>query len=141
VFAVGAEPASSLGSFGLLVLAVGDVARARRFYEEAFGWRIAVDVGVFVELEGSNGMRVGLYSRKDFAQNTTAPALPSPGLGTTSTELYVRVESVRDALDRLVACGARVLSPPALRPWGDQVAYATDPDGNVVAVARHVKEG
>jgi len=42
-------------------------------------------------------------------------------------------------LDRLVgelhATGVTVLREPADMPWGERVAYVTDPDGNPVALA------
>jgi len=37
---------------------------------------------------------------------------------------------------RAEAAGARLVSGPAPRTWGEEVTYLTDPDGHVLAVAR-----
>lgn len=130
-----ASPPNREARLVLAILACDDVARLRDFYVAAFGWRVEVEVPVYVELSTPGGMRVGLYLRGGFARNTGAPPAPAPAHGTTSTELYVRVADVAAALARLAAAGARVLSPPASREWGEVVAYTADPEGNVVAVA------
>jgi predicted enzyme related to lactoylglutathione lyase len=120
----------------LTILAVSDVARAARFYETVFGWRRHVDLPVYVEFDVGGGPRVSIYLRGGFAQNTgRTPSPPAPD-ATTSTELYFLVEDVGASLARALAAGAQLLSPAAPRVWGDTVAYATDPDGNVLAFAR-----
>lgn len=120
----------------LVILAVHDVARAARFYEEAFGWAIAVDVPVYREYTLPNGMRLGLYLREGFAKNTALPISLRTAAHTTATELYVTVEDPAAMASRLGSLGARCLSPLAERPWGDVAAYFEDPEGNVVVVAR-----
>jgi predicted enzyme related to lactoylglutathione lyase len=120
----------------LVVLACADVAGAKAFYEGTFGWKVVVDLPVYVEMEVPTGLRVGLYAREGFARNTGEPPALPPSRGTTACELYLRVTDPRAALARLVARGARLLSEVAPRPWGDEAGYAADPDGNVVAVSR-----
>ncbi|MEZ4389654.1 MAG: VOC family protein [Polyangiales bacterium] len=127
---------TSAARLSLVILAVRELARARRFYEGAFGWAVAVDVPVYVEYALPDGMRLGLYQRDAFAKNTGAPATPRLAAHTASAELYLSVDDLDAALARLAALGATCLSPPAPRPWGDTVAYYEDPDGHVVAVAR-----
>jgi uncharacterized protein len=120
----------------LLVLACDDVARSKAFYGDVFGWRVVVDLPVYVEMEVPTGLRVGLYTREEFSRNTGEPSAPTPTRGTTASELYLRVGDVDAALARLVASGARLLSPAQRRNWGDVAGYVADPDGNVVAVSR-----
>ena len=119
----------------LLVLACDDVVRLRDFYVGAFGWRVTVDLPVYVELDVPTGLRVGLYARPGFAKNTGEAPAARPAAGTTASELYLRVDDVPAALARLVAAGGRLLSPVHPRPWGDEAAYVADPEGNVVAVS------
>lgn len=122
--------------FVLLILAVTDLARATRFYRDAFGWTPAVEVPVYVEFALPDGMRFGLYERNAFAANTHARPHEIPIGALSPTEVYLYVDDLDDAIARLDACGARWLSPRAARPWGDEAAYCADPDGNVVVVAR-----
>ena len=117
----------------LTILAVDDLERAVRFYRDALGWAPTVETPVYVEL--ANGMRLGLYLRDGFARNTGVPPQVRPTHGTTAAELYFHVEDLVEAVERLRGAGATELSAPALRPWGDEVAYFADPEGNVVAIA------
>lgn len=120
----------------LTIFAVAELPRAARFYEQAFGWRPSVEVPVYREYTLTGGQRVGLYQREAFAQNPgQAPAQVAPG-ELTATELYFFIDDVEAATQRVVAAGGRLLSPAATRPWGDEVSYLADPDGNLLALAR-----
>lgn len=127
---------SSKARLSLVILAVRELPRATRFYADVFGWAVAVDVPVYVELALPEGMRLGLYQRDSFVKNTDAPAAPRLDGHTTSTELYLTVDDLDATISRLSAAGAPCRSALAPRPWGDTAAYFEDPDGNVVVVAR-----
>ena len=119
----------------LVILAVTDAARARRFYDAAFAWPVELEFPGGVSYRTAQGSGVMLYGREGFAGNTgVAPAAP-PAQGTTATELYLHVDDLGAAIARLEAAGARLLSPRAPRSWGDDAAYYADPDGNVLALA------
>ena len=124
--------------FVLLILAVTDLARAVRFYRDAFGWTQTVDVPVYVEFALPDGMRFGLYERNAFAANTGERPHAIPREALSPTEVYLYVDDLDEAIARLDAGGARWLSARAPRPWGDEAAYCADPDGNVVVVARPI---
>ncbi len=121
----------------LTILAVGDLDRSRRFYEEAFGWPLRVEAPVYVEFALPDGRGLGLYKREHFAANTGVQPAGGPGGGaTTGTEIYFHCADLPGAIDRLKGAGARLLSPLAARDWGDEAAYFADPDGNVLVLAR-----
>jgi lactoylglutathione lyase len=120
----------------LTILAVEEVSRAARFYEQAFGWPRQVDTPVYVELALPGDLRLGLYDRIAFGRNTGRPPARTPAGELAPTELYLHVDDLAAAVERLRRLGARELSPPTPRPWGDEAAYFADPDGNVVVVAR-----
>jgi lactoylglutathione lyase len=50
-------------------------------------------------------------------------------------EMFVYVDDVDNHVERLRGERSTVLSEPADMPWGERVAYVTDPDGNPVALA------
>jgi catechol 2,3-dioxygenase-like lactoylglutathione lyase family enzyme len=121
----------------IVIFAVEDVERSTAFYRQVFSWPTRVSTPVYVELEITDALGLGLYERASFGKNIGAT--PPPASGDLSlTELYVYVDSMEDALARLDMAGARCLSGRALRPWGDEAAYYADPEGNVIATAiRH----
>jgi len=51
-------------------------------------------------------------------------------------ELFVYVVGVDKLVEELRTEGVTVLREPADMPWGERVAYVTDPDGNPVALAQ-----
>jgi len=124
-------------SLVLTILAVTDLPRMRAFYRDGLGWPLAQDIPVYAELLMPNGQRLGLYDAAAFARNTgLAPGFRPAGPGTAHVELYLRCEDVDAAGARLHGAGAALLSPRALRDWGDEAAYYADPEGNVVVLAR-----
>jgi lactoylglutathione lyase len=50
-------------------------------------------------------------------------------------ELFVYVDDVDGTVDRMRVAGVTILRDPADMPWGERVAYVTDPDGNPVTLA------
>lgn len=50
-------------------------------------------------------------------------------------ELFVYVENVDVLFGALKAVGVQVIAPPHDMPWGERVAFVSDPDGNPVALA------
>ena len=121
---------------GIVILAVGDLARAADFYRAAFGWPAEVETPVYVEFRLPAGMRLGLYRREAFGRNVGAAPHERPPGSLAPTELYLFPVDLEFSLERALAAGARLLSPIARRDWGDDVAYVADPDGNVIALAR-----
>ncbi len=126
----------SAARLSLVILAVYELSRARRFYVEAFGWAETIATPVYVEFALPDGMRLGLYLREGFSRNTGAPVSARAPHHTTATELYLAVDDLDASVARLGGLGARCLSPAAERPWGDRAAYFEDPEGNVLVVAR-----
>ena len=123
-------------SLVLIILAVRDLPKAVAFYRQAFDWPIQVEVPVYVEMAMPSGQRFGLYHHEGFARNTGLPAACVPEEHTTATELYFYTEELSATMERLEQAGARLLSPLAPRPWGDEAAYFADPEGNVIVLAR-----
>jgi len=118
----------------LVILAVEDRMLSLTFYREAFGWPLAEDAPAYAELAVPNGMRLGIYDRRGFGKNIGQQ--PRPTGGVTCTELYLYVDDIDVASDRVMRAGARRLDASRARAWGDVVAYFSDPDGNVIALAR-----
>ena len=121
-----------------LVFAVEDVDRAYDFYRSAFGWEHHLQwPGEYVELALPDGDWLGLYRRDGYAETAGAEPAELNG-GVSPAYLYVRVDDVREAEQRLRDAGAKALSPRSERGWGDEAAYFADPDRNVIAVGKRI---
>ncbi len=120
----------------LTILAVAELAPALAFYRAAFSWPAVVETPVYVELSLPGGQRIGLYQREGFGRNTGQVPVTIDAGQLAPCELYFFTDDLDAASARLLGAGARVLSPRALRPWGDEAAYFADPMGNVLVLAR-----
>lgn len=121
---------------GIIILAVEELTRARAFYTTAFGWPLAVETPVYVEFRCTAELRLGLYQREAFARNVQTLPTRIPAGSLAPFELYLFTDDLATSAARLLAAGARLLSPVAPRDWGDLVGYFADLDGNILALAQ-----
>jgi predicted enzyme related to lactoylglutathione lyase len=125
-----------------VIFAVADLPRALAFYERAFDWprNDRIDYGNYVELLPPDGGALGLYERAGYAETVGAGPVELRDGQVAPAYLYVRVEDVDNAVERIASAGGRPLSPLRSRAWGERAAWFADPDGNVIAVAEAVTE-
>jgi lactoylglutathione lyase len=130
--------------FGYTILYVSDVAASLDFYERALAQRrrFLHESGQYAELDtgdtalafAAHGLAAanlpGIYRPEEQpsgpAERRTIPS---------SFEVCFVTDNVHAAFDRAVEGGAEAVSPPQTKPWGQDVAYVRDPDGNLVELA------
>jgi uncharacterized protein len=122
----------------LITLGVGDVRRARAFYE-ALGWRM--DGGVDDETDQvvffpAGGMIVALWDRGQLAEDSGVE--DGGGWGGVTFAYNVRAPSEVDAVvEEARAGGARIAREPGPTFWGGYSAVFVDPDGHPWEVAHN----
>jgi lactoylglutathione lyase len=123
--------------FGYTILYVRDVAASVALYERAFGQRprFVHESGDYAELE--TGATVLAFASHELAESNLGEAFhrPSGGAGETPFEVCFVTEDVAGAYDRAVRGGADSVTPPHTTPWGQDVAYVRDSDGNLIELA------
>jgi lactoylglutathione lyase len=126
--------------FGFTILYVEDVPRSLDFYERALGLerRFLHESGDYGELE--TGATALAFATHELA----ASNLPGVYRGTTEDggrppfEVCFVTEDVAGAYVRAVQAGADGVTEPTTKPWGQDVAYVRDPDGNLIELASPV---
>lgn len=119
---------------GYTILYVPDVAASLAFHEKAFGLarRFLHESGTYGELDtGATTLAFAAHELGDgnFAGgHVRADTSPQP-LG---MEIGLVTDDVPAAHRQALACGARELSPPTTKPWGQTVSYVRAPDGCLV---------
>jgi uncharacterized glyoxalase superfamily protein PhnB len=103
------------------IISVRDVAACQRFYERLgfhLSYRFPSDgEPVFITLErAGSSIGIGLVDRE--TEDVFA--------------FWVYVDDVDVTFQALVAAGATIVAEPAEQPWGERVAQARDPEGNLV---------
>ena len=124
--------------FGYTILYVDDVPTSVRFYEAAFGFAVKFlhEGGDFGELD-TGTTALAFSSRKLMAalhKNPQAADAAAPCF-----EIAFTTDDVRSALDRALAAGAALVQEPQQMPWGQTVAYVSDPDGFLVELCTPVE--
>jgi catechol 2,3-dioxygenase-like lactoylglutathione lyase family enzyme len=114
-------------------VAVSDVARARRFYEDVLGLTVEVDSGDNIRCRCAGGTSIHIFA--------------SPYAGTAqSTVAGWGVDDIDAAVGQLAGQGVefeRYTTGPIVTndrgvasfAGGNQVAYFKDPDGSVLSIA------
>jgi hypothetical protein len=97
-----------------------DVERAKRFYEELFGWKIEPAQGGYnLVTVGEPGPNGGMMKRM------------APGQGIT---VYINVESVDDYLKKVQSLGGSTIMPKTPVPTMGYFAFFQDTEGNAMAI-------
>ncbi|HEU4565175.1 MAG TPA: VOC family protein [Gemmatimonadaceae bacterium] len=119
----------------LLTLGVGDLARARRFYEQGLGWTAGFAAGdvVFFQIGGAV---LALWPRAELAADAGVGGADAGGFGGIALAHNVRSREEVDAvLAEAVAAGARLARPARETEWGGYSGYFADPEGHLWEVA------
>jgi lactoylglutathione lyase len=126
--------------FGYTILYVADVAASIDFYERALGQRrrFVHESGDYAELD-TGETALALAAHELAAENL--PGVYSQGQrpdARPAFEVCFVTDDVQGAFDRAITEGAEAVTPPQTKPWGQDVAYVRDPDGNLVELASPV---
>lgn len=115
--------------FGYTVVYVDDVAATIAFYEKAFGQKRGMVAGdEFGEL-ATGDTRLGFAAKKMLHGDGH---FASPGGKVLGVEVAFTTADVQKAYDTALAAGAKSVSKPEQKPWGQTVAYVRDNNGFLV---------
>jgi predicted enzyme related to lactoylglutathione lyase len=106
-------------------IGVKDDAAASKFYSQLFGWKINSD----------NPANYGMVDT-DSGGEGVGGGIAKPPDGSTYTTIYVNVDDVQAKLDEAEKLGAKTMVPPMQVPDGPEIALFTDPDGNLIGLAK-----
>lgn len=126
-------------TLGYVIVYVDDVRSSIDFYASAFGLveRFVTPEGDYGELD--TGSTTLAFVHRGLAEANLAgaggftrldPAGPPPAVTITLV-----TADVAAAVAAAVTAGARLYVEPAVKPWGQTVAYVVDPDGVLVEIA------
>lgn len=120
-----------------IILYVSDQQTSSAFYKDILRTNPVLDVPGMTEFQLSEQCKLGLMPNDGIAkilQDKTPH--PAEGNGIPRCELYLYVEDIQIEFDNALRSGAKLVSAPAERDWGDKVCYFADPDGHIIAFAQ-----
>jgi predicted enzyme related to lactoylglutathione lyase len=109
-----------------------DLERAKKFYSETLGLKLADDHQFGFTLEGGNGTHVFVYQRERTKAEHTAITFYVPDLVKTVTELTAKgVRFEQYNFDPIKTNEMGIAETP-----GGKAAWLVDPEGNILAVVQ-----
>jgi catechol 2,3-dioxygenase-like lactoylglutathione lyase family enzyme len=119
----------------LITLGVGDVERARAFYE-ALGWQTGAEPGDDIVFFQAGGIVIALWDRAKLAEDSGAT--DAGGWGGVTLAYNVRSPEEADSvLDAARAAGATIARAGGETFWGGYSGVFVDPDGHPWEVAHN----
>ncbi len=117
-----------------VTLGVGDVARARAFYDR-LGFRASSASNADVVFYDAGGVVLALFGRAALAADASV-ADSAPGFSGVALAHNVAGErEVDEVLAEAVAAGAKLVKNGQKAFWGGYTGYFSDPDGHLWEVA------
>jgi predicted enzyme related to lactoylglutathione lyase len=113
------------GKFVWADLVTDDVAAARAFYGQLFGWTFR-EVGTYIIAENDERPLCGMLQRPRPADSAARPRWLA----------FLSVSSVNKAKRAVIKAGGRVLGPPQELPKRGEAAVFADPEGAVFGVIK-----
>ncbi len=127
---------------GYTILYVKDVPRSVAFYEDAFGLtrRFVHEAGMYAEMD--TGSTTLSFAANGLAKSNLPGGFEENCLSKRPAgfEIAFVSDDVPAAYQRALTAGAVAVSPPALKPWGQTVAFVRDKDGIVVEICSPVSQ-
>ena len=117
----------------VVVIAVSDVDRAKRFYGDVF------QLPVFFEDDNSAVFKFGdtlvnLLEASEASELVAPATVATPDAG-ARFQFTLGVDDVDTTVDELKSRGVELLNGPMDRPWGIRTASFRDPGGHIWEVA------
>jgi predicted enzyme related to lactoylglutathione lyase len=98
-----------------------DLPATRAFYEQLFGWTFTEYAPGFIRSTSAGGAIAAIQQRRDL--------LDTPS---NAPEVTITVDDVDEAADRAQRLGGQVVMPKAAIPGVGDLAFFTDPSGNLI---------
>lgn len=115
-----------------MILYVEKYDECLRFYKELLRLPIKGEHGTYIEFDTGETI-LAMNSRED-VRELTGLSIPNGRSESANFELGFVVEDVNETISRLREQGVKVLVEPITKPWGQTIAYVSDPDGNYIEI-------
>lgn len=119
-----------------VTLGVGDIARARAFYE-ALGFRASSASQAAVTFFDAGGLVLSLFGRAALAADAAVADGPAGFSGMALAHNVRHEHEVARVLAEAATAGATITKPAQRAFWGGTSGYFKDPDGHLWEVAHN----
>ncbi|GMG77469.1 VOC family protein [Bacillus safensis] len=114
------------------ILYVNDVEASIHFYQHVLGFPIKLRVESYVEFD-TGDVTLSINSRQDVKEALGLP-VPEANQASHTFEIGFVVDDVEQTIASMKEKGGSIIKEPAKKPWGQTVAYVSDPDGHFIEI-------
>ncbi|CAM5611263.1 VOC family protein [Bacillus safensis] len=114
------------------ILYVNDVESSIHFYQQVLGFPIKLRVESYVEFD-TGDVTLSINSRQDVKEALGLP-VPEANQASHTFEIGFVVDDVEQTIASMKEKGVSIIKEPAKKPWGQTVAYVSDPDGHFIEI-------
>ncbi|MCY7474015.1 VOC family protein [Bacillus safensis] len=114
------------------ILYVNDVEASIHFYQHVLGFPIKLRVESYVEFD-TGDVTLSINSRQDVKEALGLPVAEANQASHTF-EIGFVVDDVEQTIASMKEKGVPIIKEPAKKPWGQTVAYVSDPDGHFIEI-------
>ena len=119
-------------SMKYVILYVSDFDKAMEFYKDVLGLSVKMQQGTYVEFD-TGYTTLAINTRQSVRELTGLNVLESDTTSKTFEVGFV-VDHVEDTIEALRQKGVTIIKEPVTKPWGQTVAYVSDPDGHYIEI-------
>ncbi|CUB21015.1 Lactoylglutathione lyase [Bacillus safensis] len=114
------------------ILYVNDVEASIHFYQHVLGFPIKLRVESYVEFD-TGDVTLSINSRQDVKEALGLP-VPETNQASQTFEIGFVVHDVDQTIASIKEKGVPIIKEPAKKPWGQTVAYVSNPDGHFIEI-------
>ena len=113
-----------------VILYVNDFDKTMEFYKNILELPVKMQQGTYVEFD-TGYTTLAINTRQSVQELTGLNVLD----GTSNTfEVGFVVDHVEETIEALRQKGVNIVKEPVTKPWGQTVAYVSDPDGHYIEI-------
>jgi len=119
--------------FRYTILYVNNVVQSLSFFEEAFGCtaKMLHESSEYGELD-TGATILAFSSRKSMQELGKIPSIPDPTK--PAFEIAFETDNVAKSVAKAIAAGAKLQRDPEKMPWGQTIAYVSEPNGFLIEI-------
>jgi catechol 2,3-dioxygenase-like lactoylglutathione lyase family enzyme len=102
---------------------------SRKFYVDVLGLEVGMDMGFIVTLVSPSNPTAQVNLMQDDGSSAMLP------------QISVEVADVDDVHSRAMSHGLEIVYPLTNEPWGVRRFFVIDPNGTIINVMSHIREG
>jgi lactoylglutathione lyase len=103
-----------------------------KFYKEILGLTVKMQHDTYVEFD--TGTTTLSINTRESVKEIIGLEMPTSDIASQTFELGFVVDDVVATIEMLRSLDVPIYKEPVTKPWGQTVAYVTDPDGHYIEI-------